>query len=258
MRVVADHARATTFAVADGIVPGNEGRSYVLRKIMRRAIYHGRKTLGFNNLFFHKVCEFVVEQMREAFPELEAQREFIDKMVGLEEERFGSTMTVGLEKLEQIFSASQTADFSQLAKLYDTFGTPKDLIRVSMEERGIEIGEDEFDANFDKALKELQQTSEIGKTNRKEQINPIYASVLEKTGAAKFHGYDETRIEDAKVVAIFDGEKQIDELNEGAEGSIVLDNTPFYAESGGSVIRERLFPRKRPQIFSTLTRRFQG
>ncbi|HZH34471.1 MAG TPA: alanine--tRNA ligase, partial [Pyrinomonadaceae bacterium] len=235
MRVVADHARATTFAVADGIVPGNEGRSYVLRKIMRRAIYHGRKTLGFNNLFFHKVCEFVVEQMREAFPELEAQREFIDKMVGLEEERFGSTMTVGLEKLEQIFSASQTADFSQLAKLYDTFGTPKDLIRVSMEERGIEIGEDEFDANFDKALKELQQTSEIGKTNRKEQINPIYASVLEKTGAAKFHGYDETRIEDAKVVAIFDGEKQIDELNEGAEGSIVLDNTPFYAESGGQV-----------------------
>ncbi|MBA2494191.1 MAG: alanine--tRNA ligase [Acidobacteria bacterium] len=235
MRVVADHARATAFAVADGILPANEGRNYVLRKIMRRAIYHGREHLGFDGLFFYKVTDFVVEQMREAYPELEAQRDFIDKMVRLEEERFGATMTVGLEKLEQIFGDSKTVDFTQLAKLYDTFGTPKDLIRVSMEERGIEITEEEFDAKFDKALKELQQSSEIGKTNRKAQINPIYAEVLKKTGVAKFHGYDETRIEDAKVVAIFDGEKQIDELTAGAEGSIVLDNTPFYAEAGGQV-----------------------
>ncbi|CAN5434905.1 hypothetical protein BH18ACI1_BH18ACI1_17910 [soil metagenome] len=216
-------------------MPANEGRNYVLRKIMRRAIYHGREHLGFDGLFFYKVTDFVVEQMREAYPELEAQCDFVDKMVRLEEERFGATMTVGLEKLEQIFGDSKTVDFTQLAKLYDTFGTPKDLIRVSMEERGIEITEEEFDAKFDKALKELQQSSEIGKINRKAQINPIYAEVLKKTGVAKFHGYDETRIEDAKVVAIFDGEKQIDELTAGAEGSIVLDNTPFYAEAGGQV-----------------------
>ena len=101
MRVVADHARSTAFAIADGILPGNEGRNYVLRKIMRRAIYHGREHLGFQNLFFHKVCDFVVELMKDAFPELEVQRDFIGKMVRLEEERFGNTMTVGLKKLNE-------------------------------------------------------------------------------------------------------------------------------------------------------------
>src|SRR5215213_4049814 len=104
MRVVADHARATAFAIADGILPGNEGRNYVLRKIMRRAIYHGREHLGFETLFFHKVCDFVIELMSEAFPELETQRDFIGKMVRLEEERFGATMTVGLKKLNEILS----------------------------------------------------------------------------------------------------------------------------------------------------------
>src|SRR4051795_5080284 len=101
-RVIADHARATAFAIADGILPGNEGRNYVLRKIMRRAIYHGREHLGFKEMFFYKVCDFVIEQMRQAYPELEAQREFIGKMVRLEEERFSNTLTVGLGKLEDL------------------------------------------------------------------------------------------------------------------------------------------------------------
>src|SRR5215813_3340959 len=103
-RVIADHARATAFSIADGILPGNEGRNYVLRKIMRRAIYQGRHTLGFDGLFFHKVTNFVVDQMGEAFPELESHRDFIDKMVRLEEERFGSTLTVGLQKLDEVFA----------------------------------------------------------------------------------------------------------------------------------------------------------
>src|SRR3954466_2479278 len=103
-RVIADHARATAFSIADGILPGNEGRNYVIRKIMRRAIYQGRHTLGFEGLFFHKVTNFVVDQMGEAYPELEAHRDFIDKMVRLEEERFGSTLTVGLQKLEEAFA----------------------------------------------------------------------------------------------------------------------------------------------------------
>src|SRR3989442_4405498 len=102
MRVVADHARATAFSIADGILPGNEGRNYVLRKIMRRAIYQGRHALGFEGLFFHKVTNFVVDQMGEAYPELEAHRDFIARMVRLEEERFGSTLTVGLKKLDDI------------------------------------------------------------------------------------------------------------------------------------------------------------
>src|SRR5437763_2298810 len=101
-RVIADHARSTAFSIADGILPGNEGRNYVLRKIMRRAIYHGREHLGLKDLFFYKVCDFVVDQMHAAYPELEAQRDFIGKMVRLEEERFGNTATVGLSTLAEI------------------------------------------------------------------------------------------------------------------------------------------------------------
>src|SRR2546430_15932341 len=103
-RVIADHARATAFAIADGVLPSNEGRNYVLRKIMRRAIYQGRHTLGFEGLSFHKVTNFVVDQMGEAYPELEASRDFIEQMVKLEEERFGSTLTLGLQKLDELFS----------------------------------------------------------------------------------------------------------------------------------------------------------
>src|SRR5438045_8810316 len=100
-RVIADHARATAFSIADGILPGNEGRNYVIRKIMRRAIYQGRHALGFEGMFFHKVTNFVIDQMGEAYPELEAHRDFIAKMVRLEEERFGRTLTVGLRKMDE-------------------------------------------------------------------------------------------------------------------------------------------------------------
>src|SRR5215210_648242 len=106
MRVIADHARATAFSIADGILPGNEGRNYVLRKIMRRAIYHGRHTLGLKGQFFHEVTNFVVDFMQAAYPELEAARDFIGRMVKLEEERFGSTLTTGLQKLEAMFAVT--------------------------------------------------------------------------------------------------------------------------------------------------------
>src|SRR5919199_976608 len=159
MRVIADHARATAFSIADGILPGNEGRNYVLRKIMRRAIYHGRHALNFEEAFFYKVTDFVVEQMREAYPELEAAREFIDRMVRLEEERFGSTLTVGLQKLEALFASTASGempDYRELARLYDTFGTPRDLIRVGLEERGFAVDEDTYNEEFDRALREIQ------------------------------------------------------------------------------------------------------
>src|SRR2546427_12375464 len=103
-RVIADHARATAFSIADGILPANEGRNYVLRKIMRRAIYQGRHALGFEGLFFHQVTNFVVDQMGAAYPELESHRGFIEKMVRLEEQRFGSTLTIGLQKLDEVFA----------------------------------------------------------------------------------------------------------------------------------------------------------
>src|SRR2546428_4451252 len=150
MRVIADHARATAFSIADGILPSNEGRNYVLRKIMRRAIYQGRHTLGFEGLFFYRVTDFVVDQMGEAYPELESHREFIDKMVKLEEERFGSTLTVGLGKLDELLGKMHpeggmipAVKLAQLTvPMYDTYGLPRDLIRVALIDRGHVFAQD--------------------------------------------------------------------------------------------------------------------
>jgi alanyl-tRNA synthetase len=238
-RVIADHARATAFAIADGILPGNEGRNYVLRKIMRRAIYHGREHLGLTEPFFYKVCDKVVDNFSGAFPELETQRDFIGKMVRLEEERFGNTVTVGLSKLGELnINANTAADeelFRSIASLYDTYGTPRDLIRVYLEEKGIALEEDDFNERFDAALQALQQQSSIGKTERKSQVSPVYLELSEKLGANEFLGYETTRVDEAKVVAILDGDLQVNSLSEGQQGSVILDRTPFYAESGGQV-----------------------
>ncbi|MDM7920718.1 MAG: alanine--tRNA ligase [Pyrinomonadaceae bacterium] len=238
-RVIADHARSTAFSIADGILPGNEGRNYVLRKIMRRAIYHGREHLGFKEPFFYKVCDFVVDQMHTAFPELAVQRDFITKMVRLEEERFGNTMTVGLGKLGELGITSETtADaelFPKIAKLYDTYGTPRDLIRVYLEEKGIVFEEDDYNNRFEKALQDLQKQSGIGQTQRKSEISPIYAELVEAVGTSVFHGYDATRVEESEVIAIVKGDTRVDSIGEGEEGLIVLRDTPFYAESGGQM-----------------------
>ncbi len=238
-RVIADHARSTAFAIADGILPGNEGRNYVLRKIMRRAIYHGREHLGLNDAFFYKVCDRVVSEMSGAFPELETQRDFIGKMVRIEEERFANTVTVGMGRLNELGLSPGTPKdddlFRSIGKLYDTFGTPRDLIRVFLEEKGIDFPEDEYDERFDQALQELQQQGDVGHTARKSQISPVYAELLGKVGSNEFHGYETTLFEDAKVVGILNGEEELGELNEGQQGSIVLDQTPFYAEAGGQV-----------------------
>jgi alanyl-tRNA synthetase len=237
MRVIADHARATAFSIADGILPSNEGRNYVLRKIMRRAIYQGRHTLGLEGVFFHRVTNFVIDQMGEAFPELESHRDFIDKMVRLEEERFGSTLTVGLQKLGELFARTPKGkfpDWKDLARLYDTFGTPRDLIRVSLEERGITVEEEAFNQSFDVALQELQQGSSIGKTEQKTKTKPIYADVASRVQSL-FRGYETTRVDDAKVLSLIRGDEEVSELKEGEEGGVVLDQTPYYAESGGQV-----------------------
>ena len=294
-RVIADHARATAFAIADGILPGNEGRNYVLRKIMRRAIYQGRENLGLNELFFYKVCDFVVDQMSAAFPELETQREFIGKMVRLEEERFGNTLTVGLQKLSELLEKNDFAPepnspsptyipVNELAKLYDTFGVPIDLMYVVLnssspktaesygdnsfwtlvrkfgkfpndevekfafvsaphfeDEEGIVrdytevIDEPRFREILEDELKELQKQSGIGKTKQSEKINPIYVSLQRTSISSEFRGYEVTKLESTRVAALLKNDERVDVLSEGDEGLIVLDETPFYAESGGQV-----------------------
>ncbi|MGB7201197.1 MAG: alanine--tRNA ligase [Pyrinomonadaceae bacterium] len=249
-RVIADHARATAFAIADGILPGNEGRNYVLRKIMRRAIYHGREHLGLTKPFFYKVCDFVVDKMHGAFPELETQRDFIGKMVRLEEERFGNTLSVGLRKLGELIDEKggdgARLSINDVAPLKDTYGLPGDLIYVvldgrkavvadKVDEQTLVIHPELFVDQLDSAVQELQQQTGIGKTERKSEVSPVYAAVLEKVGANAFHGYEATQTANAKVVTILDGDKQINELSKGVQGSVVLDATPFYAESGGQV-----------------------
>ncbi|MEZ5308074.1 MAG: alanine--tRNA ligase [Pyrinomonadaceae bacterium] len=245
-RVIADHARSSAFAIADGILPGNEGRNYVLRKIMRRAIYHGRDTLGFDKPFFADICDFVIDEMKGAYPELEIQRDFIKKMVRLEEDRFGNTLTVGLKKLEEVtakddfrakFSSENLGEVaSELASLYDTYGTPRDLIRVKLEEEfSTELDEDGFNTAFDKAIQDLQAASGIGKTHQSEKINPVYKSLEDEGLKSEFLGYEATEVEDAKIIGIVVDGQKADKLDAGREGLVILNRTPFYAESGGQV-----------------------
>jgi alanyl-tRNA synthetase len=249
MRVIADHARATAFSIADGILPANEGRNYVLRKIMRRGICQGRHALGLEDLFFYKVTNFVVDQMEEAYPELESQRGFIEKMVRLEEERFGSTMTVGLARLDELFGKVPTdgmIPMVELARVYDTFGVPRDLIRISLIERGQVFAQDEeaFNEAFDEALRQIQHkvlhagTGSFELTGSDVSITiskSIYSELVEQSGASTFQGYQTTSNDDSKVIALIKNGSIVESLSEGSEGEVVLDRTPFYAESGGQV-----------------------
>ncbi|HYR74733.1 MAG TPA: alanine--tRNA ligase [Pyrinomonadaceae bacterium] len=259
MRVIADHARATAFSIADGILPGNEGRNYVLRKIMRRAIYQGRQTLGLDDLFFYRVTDFVVDLMGEAYPELETHRAFIMKMVKLEEERFGSTLTLGLNKLTELIEKDlnqplrhgpiQVSPYD-LAYLYDTFGTPIDLMYVVLDERDAivgssadyryihrvrEISEDVFREFINQHIKERQASSEVSETKKQTKTDSIYSEIAQDLPANAFEGYTTTSVEEARVLALLKRNTRVDFLNQGDEGEVVLDRTPFYAESGGQV-----------------------
>ncbi|MDQ2974087.1 MAG: alanine--tRNA ligase [Acidobacteriota bacterium] len=245
MRVIADHARATAFLIADGILPGNEGRNYVLRKIMRRAIYQGRHALGFQNSFFHKATNFVVDLMHEPYPELEAQRDFIEKMVKLEEERFGSTLSVGLNKLDELLDEMHpdggmipAVKLAQLTvPMYDTYGLPRDLIRVALVERGHDFAQDEdaFNEMFDDALRQLQQARPGSQREGIKRPRPVYQGLVNKGIDSKFTGYEETTTWPVRVKAVIKNEGEPSELREGENGEVVLDQTPFYAEAGGQV-----------------------
>jgi alanyl-tRNA synthetase len=239
MRVIADHARTTAFSIADGIAPGNVGRNYVLRKIMRRAIYHGVKGLGMNSPFFHKVTDFVVDLMGEAFPELMQSRSSIEQTVRGEEQRFSRILTVGEPRLAELFEryAPAAPPTLELARTYDTYGVPRDLIRVALGQRGSEIDEDSFNEQFDEALKEIQQQTgdsmaEATSARREREIYSKAAAGLPRTA---FTGYQETETANAETLAIIVGDEQRSELKAGEAGEILLDRTPFYSEAGGQI-----------------------
>jgi alanyl-tRNA synthetase len=232
MRVIADHARATSFLIADGIFPGNDGRAYVLRKIMRRALWHGR-LLGLEAGFFSKVCDFVVDHMKVAYPELEAARRTIERVVRTEESSFATTLSNGLRRLDELLETTggELPDYKDLARLYDTYGLRPDLIQYVLETKGLAFDEDAFWAG----IAALQQAQKDAFKEVKREVKTVYKSFLEDGLASEFRGYDETETAGARVRAIVRGDERVDRLEAGESGEVVLDRTPFYAEAGGQV-----------------------
>lgn len=233
MRVVADHARATAFAIADGIVPGNDGRAYVLRKIMRRAIYHGSHRLGMSDIFFDKVTDFVTSLMAGPFPELLTSRNFISQIVQGEERRFRNTLNTCLPKFQELTGRYGEAmpPYKELARLYDTYGMPPDLMKVMLEHQHHEWSQDDFD----QSIAALQQNEQAKATHMAApKTKPIYQTLAGKL-KSNFTGYLGTELLGSKVIGLVKGDSEVESLNAGEDGEIIIDSTPFYAESGGQI-----------------------
>jgi len=233
MRVVADHARATAFLIADGIVPSNDGRGYVLRRIMRRALRHGKK-LGFDGPFLHRVAGTVVEEFREAYPGLGQSATFIDTVAFQEERRFLETLDAGLRMVEEEFSLmSRTGGKvfpGEVAfRLYDTYGFPADLTADLCRERGFALDPSGFEAEMEKQRAQSRVSWKGGDVGAQDAV----ADELSRAGiSVEFVGYE--RLEsDARVVAIFRDGVRVDFASAGEEAELVTDVTPFYGESGG-------------------------
>ncbi|WP_416305845.1 alanine--tRNA ligase [Neptunicella sp. SCSIO 80796] len=226
LRVIADHIRSCGFLICDGVMPSNEGRGYVLRRIIRRAVRHGYK-LGADDIFFYKLYASLVRQMGAFYPELEQQRSTVEKVLRVEEEQFSRTLERGMLLLNEAISElnGDTIPGETVFKLYDTFGFPADLTNDVAREKGLKIDEQGFEAAMQEQRKRAQQASNFGAD---------YNDVLKSEQKTEFTGY-EFEQGNAKVVELFYQGKAVDSLAAGAEGVVVLDQTPFYAESGGQV-----------------------
>jgi alanyl-tRNA synthetase len=228
LRVIADHSRAATFLISDGVVPSNEGRGYVLRKIIRRAITHGR-LLGQTKPFLHEMVFAVRDVMQDAYPELKETSERVSQAVLAEETRFAHTLDVGLEKLEELLAHSK----DQLAgaeafKLYDTFGMPLDFMQDAARDQGVAFDQ----AGFDRAMEEQRSRARASwKGGAKQTANPTYQQLPKSI----FEGYRQTRSDGCEVLAIIHNGQGVRELKAGESGEVILDHTPFYADSGGQV-----------------------
>jgi alanyl-tRNA synthetase len=238
-RVVADHARAATFLIADGVVPSNEWRGYVLRKIMRRAMRHGRK-LGMNEPFLHQLVDVLVGEMGTAYPELKAGRDAVVQVIKSEEERFDAVLTGGLPRLEEVLErAARSTNIvggEDAFKLYDTYGLPRDFIEDLASNQGLR-----FDAEgFEAAMAGQREKARAGSAFDKKGDEFTFASdesreTLRRAGDV-FEGYTDTALKGVPVLALFDAAKKaVDALNDGDSGYAVLARTPFYVEAGGQV-----------------------
>ncbi|GFM53776.1 alanine--tRNA ligase [Pseudomonas cichorii] len=226
LKVVADHIRSCGFLIADGVLPSNEGRGYVLRRIIRRACRHGNK-LGAKGSFFHLIVAALVAEMGAAFPELTQQQAHIERVLKAEEEQFAKTLEQGLKILEQDLAElkGSVVPGEIVFKLYDTYGFPMDLTGDIARERNLTLDEAGFEREMEAQRERARSASSFGMD---------YNSLVKVDVATRFTGYTDTSGA-AQVVALYKDGQSVEQLSEGEEGVVILDSTPFYAESGGQI-----------------------
>lgn len=224
--VIADHIRSCSFLISDGVMPSNEGRGYVLRRIIRRALRHGH-ILGASDLFFYKLVSALVKEMGEAYPELAKNQAHVEKILKLEEEQFAKTLDNGMKLLESAIAElkGDTIAGETVFKLYDTYGFPVDLTADIARERNLKVDE----AGFDACMAEQKN-----KARAASNFKVDYTDTLNLGGTTDFTGYD-SLLNQGKIVALFKEGEQVQSLSAGEAGMVVLDSTPFYGESGGQV-----------------------
>ncbi len=233
LRVIADHSRAVTFLINDGVIPSNEGRGYVLRRIMRRASRHG-KILGINEPFLYLMAEKVADKMNDEYPEVKENLTYIQEVIKAEEERFLKTLDKGLiilsEEIRKLKNNNETVIPGEIVfKLYDTYGFPVDLTEDIVRKDGFTLDMEGFNKEM---LKQQEQSRQSWSGSGEEKIPEIYKKLADIQ--VKFIGYDKLDSK-AKVVKIVKNQQEVNELREGGEGEIIFDITPFYGESGGQV-----------------------
>ena len=221
LRIITDHARCVTFLISDGVIPGNEGRSYVLRMILRRALRHG-KILGMELPFLYKLVDVIVQYYGEAYPELVANKQKVIDTIKKEEERFAKTLDRGYKLLEEFISAKKDIDGESAFKLYDTFGFPYELTKEIAQENGLNVDEEGFKA----AMQEQKDRAKAAAEKISVTGDMKYAKIEKEVGSTEFIGYTENETTDAVILAQIEGDGYTD---------IVLNKTPFYAECGGQV-----------------------
>jgi alanyl-tRNA synthetase len=229
LRVIADHIRACSFLIVDGVLPSNEGRGYVLRRIVRRALRHGWM-LGVRGDFFWKMVKPLVEEMGAAYPELAAKQSFVEEALRTEEQRFGETLEHGMRVFDEVAAKSgETIPGEDAFRLYDTYGFPVDLTADIARERGLTVDM----AGFEQSM--AQQRDRARAASRFEAKGQMPAELASQIKPTEFLGYDTLSAQGSKVVGIVRAGKQLDRLSDGEEGFVIIDRTPFYAESGGQV-----------------------
>ncbi|MBW7931955.1 MAG: alanine--tRNA ligase, partial [Gammaproteobacteria bacterium] len=226
LRVIADHIRAAAFLVTDGVLPGNEGRGYVLRRIIRRALRHGYE-LGVQEPFFHRLVQPLVQEMGRAFPELGEAAAHVERVLKTEEERFAETLAQGMRILEEALGGLEGRELpgELVFKLYDTYGFPVDLTADVLRARGLGIDREGFEQAMAQQRRQSQSASKFTMDT---------GAGLQLDASTAFTGYDQLQGE-ARVLALASGDARVERLQAGDSGVLVLDATPFYAESGGQV-----------------------